>query len=222
MLPTVTAVKPYHHGNLRSKLIETAVDIVRDEGIESVTLRALAARIGVSHAAPYRHFSSKKALLAAIATEGFRMMSASQREWLERAGSDPLTRLRHLGSAYIDFAQKYPEHFRIMFGREIGSRSKFPELLAVSNPPFNATVECVRACQQAGILRNENATDIGFMLWSAVHGLTMLAMDRQIPFRLNEDPQVVRDVGRMMTDAITTGFMAADTPLITKPARAKA
>ena len=207
---SAAVAKPYHHGNLRAKLIETAIDIIRDEGVEAVTLRALAARIGVSHAAPYRHFASKRALLAAIATEGFRLMLDAQREWLDQSPSDPLSQVRATGMAYIDFAQKHPEHFRIMFGREVGSRSKFPELQAASTPTFMSVVEGVRQCQAQGILRTDSPTNIAVMLWAAVHGLTILAMDKQIPARMNDDRELVRTVGKTMTDAITEGFLAAD------------
>jgi len=210
MTSPAIAAKPYHHGNLRAKLLETAIDIIREEGVEAVTLRALAARIGVSHAAPYRHFASKRALLAAIATEGFRLMLDSQREWLDQSGADPLSQVRATGIAYIDFAQKFPEHFRIMFGREVGPRNKFPELQAASTPTFMAVVEGVRECQAAGIMRTDSATNIAMMLWAAVHGLTILAMDKQIPLRLGDDREMVRSVGRVMTDAITEGFLAAD------------
>lgn len=221
MTSAATTAKPYHHGNLRAKLIDTAIDIIREEGVEAVTLRALAARIGVSHAAPYRHFASKRALLAAIATEGFRQMLESQREWLDRSARDPLSQVRATGIAYIDFAQKHPEHFRIMFGREVGPRSKFPELQAASTPTFMSVVDGVRRCQAEGILRTDSATNIAMMLWAAVHGLTILAMDRQIPLRLNDDPELVRSIGKVMTQAITEGFLAADAA-DAKSARAKA
>src|SRR5215208_7687586 len=66
--------RPYHHGNLRRALLDEALTTIRHEGVEGLTLREIGARVGVSRTALYRHFSDKRALLAAVATEGFRML----------------------------------------------------------------------------------------------------------------------------------------------------
>src|SRR5690242_5384754 len=66
--------RPYHHGNLRRALLDEALATIRTEGVEGVTLREIGARVGVSRTALYRHFADKRALLAAVATEGFRML----------------------------------------------------------------------------------------------------------------------------------------------------
>lgn len=72
--------RTYHHGNLRAALVETAVRLVQREGIEALSLRSVARLAGVSAAAPYRHFADKRALLAAVAEEGFRLLASALRD----------------------------------------------------------------------------------------------------------------------------------------------
>jgi AcrR family transcriptional regulator len=95
----------YHHGELRPTLLRAAAKILEKEGREAISLRDLARRAGVSHAAPYRHFADRQALLAALAEEGFAMLAADLegKPWREQA------------VAYLRFALANPERFRLMF-----------------------------------------------------------------------------------------------------------
>src|ERR1700693_5459913 len=108
----------YHHGDLPRALLDAALHIVETQGTEALTLRAVARRAGVSQAAPYRHFASKEAILAAVAEDGFRSLIAAMRESVATCGEDPLGRLRAVGLGYVTFATSHPSHFRVMFGRE--------------------------------------------------------------------------------------------------------
>ena len=97
----------YHHGDLRPALLRAAAKILEKEGSDAVSLRDLARRAGVSHTAPYRHFPDRRALLAALAEEGFAQLAAELegRPWREQA------------VAYVRFAIANPERFRLMFTR---------------------------------------------------------------------------------------------------------
>ncbi len=74
----ISAKRGYHHGDLRAALLEAAREVLAKEGVEALTLREVARRAGVTHAAPYRHFADKEALLAAVATEGFAALTGSR------------------------------------------------------------------------------------------------------------------------------------------------
>src|SRR5512138_2569100 len=101
----------YHHGDLRRALVEAALDLVRMRGPEGFTLREAARRVGVSQTAPYRHFETKEALLAAVAEEGFRALHHRLAEAAASAGPDPLERLRAQGIASFEFYVAEPARF---------------------------------------------------------------------------------------------------------------
>lgn len=169
----------YHHGNLRRALLDGALRLVQREGAEALTLRAVARLAGVSQAAPYRHFTDKQALLAAVAEEGFRALTAAMQRAAVRADS-ALARFRALGLAYVEFASAHPAHFRVMFGREAADRSAHPSLRAAAEETFGLLVEAVRECQRTGLVRAGDPEELALSAWSIVHGLSALSVDGQL------------------------------------------
>jgi len=113
----------YHHGNLRSALIGTALNALEQDGPAALSLRALARSVGVSATAVYRHFANKDDLLAAIATEGFEGLSAEMTARLaQEPDADTLRRLVILGEGYVNYAVAHPAHYRLMFGKRMVER----------------------------------------------------------------------------------------------------
>ena len=107
--------RPYHHGNLREALIEAAVAIIDEQGVEQLSVRETAKRAGVSPGAPFRHFASRAALLTAVAEQATERLAASATQALTAAaGQPPLQRLAAIGHAYLDWASAYPTHFRVI------------------------------------------------------------------------------------------------------------
>ncbi|WP_165795504.1 TetR/AcrR family transcriptional regulator [Methylobacterium frigidaeris] len=162
----------YHHGDLRRSLIAAARDLLRAGGVEAVTLREAARLAGVSHNAPYRHFASREALLAALATEGFRAL----RKALEEAGrrAEPPERLTALGRAYLRFADADRATFRLMFGGVVED-ADHPDLAEASSATFGALRSVVTERESpAGAERD------ALRAWALVHGLAHLVADRQI------------------------------------------
>jgi len=106
--------KQYHHGNLREALIKAGMRAIADDGPEGFSLRDVAKRAGVTPPAVYRHFPDKETLLAAIAAECSDRLAATVTESLASATGDSLSRFRHVGIAYVQFAAANPEHFRAM------------------------------------------------------------------------------------------------------------
>src|SRR5579859_4246626 len=108
--------RPYHYGNLRSALLAEALRALAEGGPASLSLRELARRLGVSHAAPYRHFADKDVLLAAIAQQGFELLAAEVEAAAAQHPDESLFQLADMGWAYVRFALRQPQHFQVMFG----------------------------------------------------------------------------------------------------------
>lgn len=159
----------YHHGDLHRALLEAAARLLIANGAAALTLREVARAAGVSHNAPYRHFASRQALLAELATEGF--------DRLRRRLDDvaPLTeeRVRALGRAYLRFAVEERPYFLLMFGGEI-EKSAFSALA-------NAALAAYAILE--GAVEAEGGRDPSEALraWAMVHGLAHLVVERQIP-----------------------------------------
>lgn len=185
--PTKRRGAPYHHGNLREALLQAALSLAETVGPGGLTLRATARLAGVSQAAPYRHFAGKEALLAAVAEEGFRALTAMQRDSASHQ-SDPLERFRALGLAYVGFASSHPSHFRVMFAPEVagkfapGVANKFayPTLAEAAAEAFGLLVDAIAECQRAGAVKEGDPKELALAAWSVVHGLSALVVDRQL------------------------------------------
>ena len=119
----------YHHGNLRQALLDAAVDAIRESGPENLSLRAIARRVGVSQTAPYRHFADKNDLLAELARQGFDDITRFLTDQTESQAT-PAARLQQAATAYISYAIKNPEKYRLIFGNHVARRTDYSELKA--------------------------------------------------------------------------------------------
>lgn len=169
----------YHHGDLRRALIDAAVKLIADQGLDALTLREVAQQVGVSRMAPYRHFADKSALLAAVAEEGFRALE-QQLIQASQAQTDPLETLQAIGVAYIRYAINHAAHYRVMFGTEIADKQSYPALLQVARDTFGVLVQTLIECHQNGLVYPAEPTQQAQVAWSLVHGLSMLAIDGQL------------------------------------------
>ena len=111
-----TTLNPYHHGDLATALLDAAQDELAARGIEAFSLRGVAKRAGVSHAAPAHHFKDVQGLLTALAARGFDRFVQRQSEFRRRSGKDARSQLVASGLGYIVFAMENPALFRLMFG----------------------------------------------------------------------------------------------------------
>jgi AcrR family transcriptional regulator len=177
----------YQHGNLRAALIQAGLKLLNDVGVSGLSLRAAAQLAGVSHAAPYRHFADKEALVAAIGEQGFRLLTARMRE--EVAAAQPATaieRLRALGLGYVSFAVAHPAYLRVIFGSVASSMAKTPDLQAAGDEAYHVLREAVAAGIASGELRAGDVDVLALSCWSSVHGLSMLMVERALPSELCE------------------------------------
>jgi AcrR family transcriptional regulator len=158
--------------------LDASLALISEEGFGALSLREVARRAGVTHAAPYRHFPDKEALLAAVAEEGFRAMTARMRERMVRE-TTPEGRLRACGVAYVLYAMEHPAHFRVMFGPHF---TQPPELGAAGSDTdaFGLLVGSLAEAQRAGVVREGEDPLLALSCWSMVHGLASLLVDRQL------------------------------------------
>jgi AcrR family transcriptional regulator len=182
----VTQAKPrkkragqYHHGDLRRALIDQALRTIDEQGADDLTLRGVGDALGVSRTALYRHFSDKQALVAAVAREGFRALRLALIEAWElqargRAG------FAAMGDAYIQFAIAHPSHYRVMFGRFDESGTRDQELMEEATGAFQALVDALVELQRTGEFRQDDPLTQAQFVWSVVHGVAMLIIDRQL------------------------------------------
>jgi len=176
-MPTLRArPKPadrYHHGDLRAALMREAGRVLASAGPEALSLRELARALGVSHNAPYKHFANRDALLAALAAEGYRELTAEGQQAARDAPAGETMRARAM--AYIRFALRRPAVFKLMFSRDIRA-SGHAEVSEAARTGFFALRQAV-----AGGATDRAANDTALAAWAFVHGIAHLLIDKQIP-----------------------------------------
>ncbi len=171
--------KKYHHGDLKNTLIQAGVEILSEEGVGGLSLRKVAQRAGVSHNAPYFHFADKQALIAAISTEGYRILYEQLVMIRETYKADPRRQLVEAAFMYLRFAQTSPAHFKVTFSNAVEREEAYPDLVAMADNLIGELIQIVDACQKAGILHPAPAGAMAVSVWSAVHGFTSLYIDGQ-------------------------------------------
>jgi len=170
--------RAYHHGDLRRALVQAALDILDEEQNWEFTLREVARRAGVSHAAPYKHFADKRDLLAAVAAVGFERLGGAMAAVAE-SESDPLARFGKMGEAYVAFAVAHPAHFRLMFGPTLAD-SPNAALRTHAEAAYQGLRSAVQHCADAGRLPAQDVNLQTLAAWSQVHGLAMLLIDGRV------------------------------------------
>jgi AcrR family transcriptional regulator len=157
--------RTYHHGDLRTVTLRAARELLEKQGPDAVVLREVARRAGVSHNAPYRHFASREALLAALAAEGFTEFG----QHMAQAGGAAM------GEAYVGFALAHPQLFRLMFGGAVKLGSD-PQLARAARRAYDGLVGAFRS--RGDVSDPETAAAAA---WSLVHGLAQLLLDGHFP-----------------------------------------
>lgn len=172
--------KSYHHGDLRQSLLTSTAEMITADGVDAISMRKLADKVGVSRTALYHHFEGKQALLCAIAEDGF----IRQRQLLEQvlvsaADKSPREILREYVTTYLDFAVKNPAYYSLMFGREIWkSAGVNDQLNDVARRAFKHYVDTIAHWQQQGVI-TDHSEPLRFaqVSWGTLHGLSRLMID---------------------------------------------
>jgi AcrR family transcriptional regulator len=190
----------YHHGDLRTALIEAGLHLTRTGGPEALTIREATRRVGVSPNAAYRHFVDREALLSAVATAIQHRMAARMQGAAHRRGSvEPQAgdRLRAVGVGYIKFALDEPGWFTVaFFGADpIGLADE-----TASAPPYVALVDALDAMVQEGVLSPVQRPGAEWPCWSAVHGFAELALRGPLRHARRRDVDAL--AGRTVDDIV--------------------
>lgn len=175
-----TSANTYHHGDLRNAMVIAGRAALEEIGARELSLRYVARTVGVSEAAPSRHFSGKEGLLAAIAANGFSELAAIR---VPIAASDlaPREKARQMMNSYVQFAQKHKGLFDLMVGPRILQRDAYPELTEAAMESFELFAEAVRNLAR---LHGWPSTQMDLVVqagWSVEHGLASLILSSRLP-----------------------------------------
>jgi AcrR family transcriptional regulator len=178
---------PYHHGDLRRAILDAAIESISVSGSAALSLRELARRAGVSHAAPIHHFGDKAGVLTALAAEGFESLASA----LEAAGDDFVEE----GVAYVRFAVTHKAHFEVMFRPDTYHQDD-PTVVAARERAGQALADGVRAKTTR---TGREAELTGVAAWSLMHGFATLWLAGALPESLGEDlTSSAREVARIL------------------------
>jgi len=171
--------KNYHHGDLRKSLIDSARMMIRDGGVEAVSLRKLADRVGVSRTAAYHYFKDKNVLLCTLAEEGFRIWQTNAHEIFNNDALSPADRYRAYIHWYMTYAVENAEYYDLMFGRAIWKNQEATESLKkISYEVFHDQVDVTRKWQKLGVLpEKQDSLRLAQVSWGLLHGLARLLID---------------------------------------------
>ncbi len=182
-----------HHGDLRRALLDAAAEAIAENGPAALSLRDLARRAGVSHAAPTHHFGDKKGLLTALATEGFDQLAAAPRESRTATGS-----FLELGVTYVRFAATHRAHFEVMWRPDLCHEDD-PALVAARDRSSDALYSGV-----ADLPDGHGGTDVreaGLAAWSLAHGFATLWLSGSLPDMPEAPDEAARAVLRHLAPA---------------------
>jgi AcrR family transcriptional regulator len=180
----------YHHGALHEALLEAAETVLERDGLQGLTLRAVAREAGVSHAAPTHHFGDLTGLLSELAAIGFRQFNAAMAA-ADSSGPSPLDRAMARAKAYVAYARAHPGMYGLMFRTERLDMTR-PSLHAAASASFAGLAGAIGASRHEQISAEALSLDQAAAIaraWSLVHGFTMLLLDGRLTDILHRLPE---------------------------------
>jgi AcrR family transcriptional regulator len=174
---TASKKRPYHHGDLRTALIEAALSLVEMHGVKGLALSDAARQAGVSVAAPYRHFKDKEALLAEIAAEGFALFRDALALAANSNPKNNVQRLVEMGVAYVDFALEHRSHFKVMWESGI-PKENYPQVGKVAHEAYLLLEKAAMDLLPGAPAGQQQA--LVATAWSIVHGYASLTLEKEL------------------------------------------
>lgn len=166
------AKTPYlQEGSLKDRSIRAGIYLLT-EGNSNFSLRDIAKLLDISHGAPGKHFGNKEGLLASIAEEGFRNFSVVLED--NFIAENPRETFYAMGKAYVNFALEHPQHYSLMFGRQIANHKDYPDLLREGGRAFSNLVQMIQWLQKEGVIKNGPTLPLAFTILSSLHGFVNL------------------------------------------------
>jgi AcrR family transcriptional regulator len=184
----------YHHGRLKEALIEAARRLAAERGLAGVSLAAIAKRVGVTAAAPYRHFADRDALMSELARRGFAQFADELIAAWDGGTPDPVAAARRMGEAYLGFARREPGLYASMFGQATALDA--PASGAAADRALDALRRAASAMLTRAGAPQADARALAMQIWSLTHGVAMLTISGHLaPGRAGCDPADVLGPG---------------------------
>jgi len=202
--------KPYHHGDLHQEILCAACELLEENNIASLSLRAVAKKVCVSHTAPYRHFKDKECLLAGIAKLGYDQLAHQMEDAVRSHPNDPAGQLQEAGHRYVQLALDSPQSTQLMFGGILPFDDTYPELKASGEMAFDGLKAIIEAGQSNGVFRQGDVEELALAAWSGIHGLTLLLIGGNLPEILSI-PVDIRPLTNTVTSTMLEGLKASKT-----------
>lgn len=197
--------KPYHHGDLRQQLLDAAQELLEENNIASLSLRAVAKKVGVSHSAPYRHFKDKESLLAGIASVGFKELASQLSKAVNMHPEDPATQLQESGFRYMTMAIKKPQCLQLMFGNILPCDDSYPELNSSGELAFSGLKKIIETGQSKGVFRQGEVELLALTVWSTIHGLCLLFISGHVEDTVSLDINI-KELTSSISDILLSGI----------------
>ena len=193
------ARRTYHHGRLKEALIEAARTLIEQRGPQGFNLTEAARLVGVTPAAPYRHFTDREALMREVARRGFDMFNARLQAAWSRGQPDPVAAFSRMGRAYLDFARQEPGYYRSMFTSAQGAPADGPPVedgsISDANQSFALLNEAAGAVLRAGCRPDVDSARLALTVWALSHGIATLMLGNYLPETGDCDAYVLLDTG---------------------------
>ena len=186
----------------RERIFAAARTLLSKEGIDAVSMRAVADAAGISAAAIYRHYPSKDALVTGVVTEAHNQLEKVLWQALARQPVGSLERIAELGAVYVAFARRSPDDYLLLFGPQVGGRRPFSP--SPAHDAVTIAVECITDAMKAGVMKKADPMTVALHLWGRLHGLIMLSLT----FDFSKDyPVLGKEDGLEVMFELTRGFV---------------
>jgi len=214
----VATKKAYHHGNLRSALIEASLRLIQEKGVRALTLREIGSMVGVSRMAAYRHFADKSDLLGAISEAGFAAFADALKLARDNAPNSFPARLDAMALAYVRFAMEHQAYYEVMFSSPAEKKRLTREQCAAAESSFRILEDTIRDGKARGEVRAGCSTMLARAVWSLVHGISTLKLETDLS-ETGGGTKLVLFCSEMMKTGVLTLCTEQHSPRTTGQAR---
>ena len=185
--------------DFRERLCDAAEKLFAEKGPDAVTMRQLAAELGVSPMTPYRYFTDKEDILAAVRTNGFNRFAEALETALAHTQGSAKAKSSAVGEAYLNFAFEHPQTYKLMFDLNQPHEQDYPELVAAASRANAMRSAYIKGLVEAGVMEGD-PEEIGRMFWASTHGAVTLELAGKLP------KGMARTLNRQLGHALAKGL----------------
>ncbi|MCZ8341718.1 MAG: TetR/AcrR family transcriptional regulator [Leptospira sp.] len=195
----------YHHGDLKTALRLATLNLLQEESYQSISLRKVAKKAGVSQSAPYRHYPNLESLLVDVAIYGFQLLREKLQSIQAKFKKYPLLKFRESGVCYVNFALSNPDLFQIMYGNQISNHALYPDLTMAEESSFSVLEDIIQENQKSGNLSSSDIHKTAIAAWTMVHGIAILFLGKQVIFQ-NSTEKSIKKITKEMLETLYIGI----------------